>query len=127
MGIILDTHVAIWFFEGDKRLSKSAIDAICDLDNMIYVSIASVWEVSIKLSTGKLKFDGGIENFIETIYKNEFELLGISPRHTKTIAELPFIHRDPFDRMLVAQAIAEDMAILTVDENIARYEIKSMW
>ena len=127
MDIILDTHAAIWFFEDDKRLSKLAIDAIYDLENMIYVSIASVWEVAIKLSTGKLTFDGGIENFIETIYKNEFELLDISPRHTKMVAELPFIHRDPFDRMLVAQAMIEDMTVLTVDENIVKYEIKSMW
>jgi len=127
MDVILDTHVAIWFFEDDKRLSKVAVDTIYDLDNMIYVSVASVWEFAIKLSTGKLTFDGGIENFIETILKNEFELLDISPRHTKLVAALPFIHRDPFDRMLAAQAMAEDMTILTVDENVTKYKIKSMW
>jgi len=127
MDIILDTHAVIWFFEDNKRLSKTAIDTIYNLENMIYVSSASVWELAIKLSTGKLVFDGGIENFIETIYKNEFELLGISPKHIKMVAVLPFIHRDPFDRMIVAQAIAEDMAIMTVDENVVKYEIMSIW
>jgi len=127
MDIILDTHAAIWFFEDDKRLSKTAIDAICNLKNGIYVSIASVWEMAIKLSTGKLVFDGDIDNFLETIYKNEFELLNISPKHIKTVTGLPFIHRDPFDRMLMAQAIVEDMPIITVDENILKYDIDYIW
>jgi len=127
MDIILDTHAIIWFLEDDKRLSRAALDAINNLENVIYVSIASVWEVAIKLSTRKLAFDGGIGNFIEAIHINDFELLDISPRHIKMVAELPFIHRDPFDRMLVAQAMTEDMTILTVDENVTKYEIKSVW
>jgi PIN domain nuclease of toxin-antitoxin system len=127
MNILLDTHAAIWFFEDDKRLSKSAIDAIYNLENMIYVSIASVWEAGIKISTGKLNFDDGINGFIETVYKNEFSLLEITPEHIKRVTELPFIHRDPFDRMMVAQAIVEDMTIMTVDENIVKYEVSHIW
>jgi len=127
MDILLDTHAAIWFFEDDKKLSKTAVDAIYNLENMIYVSIASVWELAIKLSTGKLTFDGGIENFIETVYQNEFELLGISPKHIKSVVDLPFIHRDPFDRMMIAQAMVEDMTMITVDENILKYEISTIW
>jgi len=127
MDILLDTHATIWFFEGDKRLSKTAIDVIYNLENVIYVSIASVWELAIKLSTGKLEFDGGIESFIETIHKNEFVLLDISSNHIKAVVDLPFIHRDPFDRILIAQASVERMAILTVDENISKYDIDTRW
>ena len=127
MDVLLDTHAILWFFENDRRLSQNGIDAIYNLDNMIYVSTASVWEVAIKLSTGKLKFDGSIENFIENIYKNEFELLDISPGHAKVVVNLPFIHRDPFDRMLVAQAMVEDMHIMTVDENIYKYKVNVIW
>ena len=127
MDIILDTHTLIWFFEDDQRLSKLAIDTIYNIENIIYVSLASVWEVAIKLSIGKLTFNGGIEKFIEAIYENEFKLLDISPRHAKAVAKLPFIHRDPFDRMLIAQAITEDMTVLTLDENIVKYEVNYMW
>jgi PIN domain nuclease of toxin-antitoxin system len=127
MDILLDTHAAIWFFEDDKRLSKSATEIIYNLENMIYVSIASLWEVGIKISSGKLKFTGGIDGFIETIYKNEFSLLDISPEHIKKATELPFIHRDPFDRMMTAQAIIEDMTIMTVDENIVKYDVRHIW
>ena len=127
MDIIIDTHAAIWLFEGNEKMSESTREILNDLKNMVYVSIASVWEVAIKISTGKLEFDGGIENFIDTIYRNEFELLNISPKHIKTVTGLPYIHRDPFDRMLVAQAIVEDMAIMTTDDNIIKYEIKSIW
>ena len=127
MDILLDTHVALWFFEDDKRLSKSAAEVIYNLENMIYVSIVSPWELGIKLSIGKLKFDGGIDSFMDTIYKNEFALLGIDSKHIKAVTKLPFIHRDPFDRMLIAQAMVEEMVILTADENIQNYDIKTIW
>jgi PIN domain nuclease of toxin-antitoxin system len=127
MDILLDTHAVIWFFEDDRRLSKSAIEAIFDLDNMIYISIASLWELAIKLSTSKLEFYGGIDGFIEATLKNEFILLEILPEHIKTVAELPLIHRDPLDRMLIAQAMVEEMAIMTTDANILKYGVKAIW
>ena len=127
MDILLDTHAAVWFFEDDKRLPESAAEAIINLENMIYISIASLWELAIKLSSGKLKFDGGIDGFIEIIYKNEFALLEISPKHIKIITELPFIHRDPFDRLLVAQAMSEGMVIMTGDDNILKYGVEHIW
>jgi PIN domain nuclease of toxin-antitoxin system len=127
MDILLDTHAAVWFFEDDKRLSKSAAEAIYNLENMIYVSIASLWEIGIKISAGKLDFDGGIDGFIEAVYKNEFELLGISPEHIKKVTALPFIHRDPFDRIIIAQSMVEDITIMTVDENIVKYDVNCIW
>jgi len=127
MDVLMDTHAILWFFKDDKRLSKTAVDIIYNLDNRIYVSIASVWEFAIKLSTAKLSFDGGIDKFVDTIYDNEFELLNLSLGHTKLIANLPFIHRDPFDRMIIAQAMLESMMIITIDENISKYDVGVIW
>ena len=127
MDILLDTHAVIWFFEDDERLSQSAKESIFDLNSMIHVSIASLWEFAIKLSAGKLAFDGGIDGFIEAVYENEFTLLEIAPKHIKMITALPFVHRDPFDRIIVAQAMVEDMTIVTADNNIVKYGISHIW
>jgi len=125
--ILLDTHAAIWFFDDNKKLSKAAVDAIYDLNKMIYISIASVWEIAIKLGTGKFTLCNGIDDFIEAIYNNDFDLIDVSLDHIKVVKDLPLIHRDPFDRMLVAQAMVEDMAIMTVDENIMKYDVSIIW
>ena len=127
MNILLDTHAAIWFFDGDERLSNSAANAIYNLDNMIYVSIASLWEVAIKLSIDKLTIYGGLDGFVDAINKFEFALLKVEPEHVKETMNLPHIHRDPFDRMLIAQANLDDMAIMTIDANIMKYEVKTIW
>ena len=125
--ILLDTHAAIWFFTDVTKLSKPAAKAIYNLNNMIYVSIASVWELAIKLGTGKLTLAGGIDSFIEAIHINDFKLLEVSLEHIKIVKGLPLIHRDPFDRMLVAQAMTECMGIMTIDENILKYDVSVIW
>ena len=127
MDILLDTHAAIWFFEDDERLSQSAKEAIFDLCNSVYISIASLWELAIKISTGKLDFDRGIDGFIGAVIDNGFILLDISPEHTKTVSTLPFIHRDPFDRMIIAQAMVENITVVTADDNISKYDINHIW
>ena len=127
MDILLDTHAVIWFFEDDERLTYSAKEAIFDLNNMVHISVASLWELAIKLSIGKLEFDGGIDGFMEAADKNEFAFLEISPKHIKTVTALPFIHRDPFDRIIVAQAKVEDMVIVTTDDHIVKYDVNHIW
>ena len=127
MDILLDTHAAIWFFADDKRLSKPVIAAIYDMENMIYVSISSLWELAIKLHTGKLEFAGGLDGFMDAIYANDFFLLGVDPGHVRATMELPAIHRDPFDRMLIAQALVEDMVIVTADASIMAYDVRFVW
>ena len=127
MDILLDTHAAIWFFEDDERLSKPAAKAICNLGNMIFISVASLWEVAIKQSTGKLVFDDGFDGFLNAINMNDFVLLKIKPEHVKATMNLPLVHRDPFDRMLIAQAVTEGMSIMTIDANILQYDVKSVW
>jgi len=127
MRILLDSHALLWFLEGNTKMPETTIKIIHSPEKEIYVSVASLWEIAIKLSIGKLKFDGGIVHFIETVEDNGFLLLNISLEHIKTITGLPFIHRDPFDRMLIAQAKVEDMAIMTTDTNIVKYEVNSIW
>jgi len=127
MDILMDTHTVLWFFKNDERLSKLAIEVICNPINKKYVSIATLWESAIKYDIGKLKLNGGFEGFIETINDNGFILLNINPDHIKTIIGLPYIHRDPFDRIIIAQAIIENMFIMTSDANILKYEINPIW
>jgi len=127
MDMLLDTHAILWFLKGNEKMPKETRNFICSNEYRKYVSIASLWEVSIKSSRGKLNLDGGIEGFIEAIDDNGFLLLEIDPDHIKAVAELPFIHRDPFDRMIVAQAITENMTIMTIDENILKYDVNVIW
>ena len=127
MDILLDTHVILWFFKNDARLSKSAIDAINNPINKKYVSIASIWEAGIKHSLGKLKLTGSFDNFVETIDDNGFLLMEITTEHIKTTMQLPYHHRDPFDRMLIAQSISEGIFLMTDDENVMKYDINPIW
>jgi PIN domain nuclease of toxin-antitoxin system len=127
MRLLLDTHTAIWFFNDDDRLSKKATQAILSPSNLKYVSIASVWEVSIKLSLKKLDFDGKTQGFLDLINENDFELLPIEETYILGLEKLEFIHRDPFDRLLIASSISENMPIITADTNIRLYPVDYIW
>jgi len=127
MQILLDSHALWWFIEGSAKLPKETFNIIKAFKNNAYISIATLWEVAIKLSINKLTFDGGIEHFIEIVEDNGFSLLGISTDHIKKVTELPFIHRDPFDRIIIAQSMVENMTIITVDENIQKYDVNVAW
>ena len=113
MNILLDTHAFIWFFNGDEQLSIKARKLIEDSKTKKHVSIASIWEVAIKIGLKKLVFDGNTSEIIELIDKNGFQILQISVNHIVEYETLEFVHRDPFDRILVAQAIVEKMTIIT--------------
>jgi PIN domain nuclease of toxin-antitoxin system len=116
--ILLDTHVLLWWLSDDQRLSGSARDLILDGSNEILVSAATGWEIAIKSALGKLIFEGVLEAFVD---EQGFTKLPITLAHTSEISRLPPIHRDPFDRMLVAQTRVENLQILTVDQNILQY------
>jgi len=124
---LLDTHAAIWFFNGDESLSQAANSIIRDLSNDIYISISSAWELAIKISLGKLDFSGKAAGFIRLAEKNRIAILPIKTVHLTTLETLPMIHRDPFDRLLIATAISEQMTLITADENIARYDVSKVW
>jgi len=127
MRYLLDTHTVLWAFNNEEKLSKTAVRAILDPVNEKYVSIASSWELAIKINLGKLAFDGGIAHFFAAINESGFQLLPIKETHVKLLETLPLFHRDPFDRMLVASAMAESMSLITADDNIRYYNVSTLW
>ncbi len=128
MPYLLDTHAFLWFASDDVNLSKTAKDIIEDNVNDIYLSSASVWELSIKIGLGKLKLKKDLDQFIaENIIQYGFIPISINIPHTIEISKLPEIHKDPFDRILVAQSIVENVAIITSDKFINRYDVKTVW
>lgn len=120
MNVLLDTHVLIWALENNPTLTESAVNSIVDGNNMVFVSSASVWEISIKQKLGKLQAP---DNLLEEIRLHRFTPLHINLDHAQLAGKLPFIHKDPFDRMLIGQAIIEKLVLLTRDESIAKYNV----
>ena len=110
MRLLLDTHAFLWFILDDPKLSVTAKELIVDPSNDIEISPATYWEIAIKISLGKYELPESYEMFIEReIVTNEFRVLPIEPKHTAALTALPFHHRDPFDRLLIAQAMIERM------------------
>jgi len=127
MNLLLDTHTLIWFLNGDEKLPDNVRDAIENPNNSKIVSIASIWEISIKISLDKFRFPNGFKRFLEMIDENGFELLPVTFEHAIIVSTLEFIHRDPFDRLLIAQCKNESLTIATKDENIRKYNIETIW
>ena len=124
---LLDTHIAIWFLTGDTVLPLKIKKIISDRTNRIYLSVLSAWELTIKISIGKLRFPGDAAGFINAAKSNDITILPIDGEHLTVLKDLPHIHHDPFDRLLIATAISEDMKIITVDKNIMRYDVPIIW
>jgi PIN domain nuclease of toxin-antitoxin system len=125
--ILLDIHVFLWIIHEPEKLSKKVRGAVVKRGNELYLSAASYWEICIKHSLGKLGLlDTWAESFDQEMSSNHMMWLPIAKKHCQAIVELPDIHKDPFDRLLVAQAKTEDMTILTVDPYIPRYEVKTL-
>lgn len=118
MKILLDTHVYIWWLMQSPRLGPEAIRRIESADE-VYVSAASIWEAAIKTGTGKLKAD--VEDLRRKIVHSQFIELPVTAQHAVASSALPMLHKDPFDRILVAQAITEPLRLLTADRRLARY------
>jgi len=128
MRLLLDTHTFLRWINNDPLLSDSARDAITTERNECFLSLASCWELAIKASIGKLRLTKPVERFIpEELTANDFQLLSIDFRHIAKVEALPFHHRDPFDRLLVAQALTEKMAIISADAVFSEYGIKRIW
>ncbi len=128
MKLLLDTHTALWLFNEHERLSTKVRLVLLDERNSLHISMASVWEVAIKNSLGKLSdFKGGVQAFLSAIQSSQIELVPILPKHIATIENLFFIHRDPFDRLLIATAQIENMTILSTDTNIQKYQVQWLW
>ena len=126
MKILLDTNALIWFANGDEKLSRNAIDSIENPENEKFVSVASIWEIAIKKSIGKLDFPFDLNNLVDILENNGFFMLDILSKHAIAIEILPLIHRDPFDRIIFAQALTEEMQLISVDKIFDDYLVGTM-
>ncbi len=121
MNLLLDTHILIWALENNSQLTGNVRDIIIDGKNLVFVSSVSAWEISIKKSIGKLQAP---DNLMEEIEQHRFTPLDINFKHSQLAGQLPYIHKDPFDRMLIAQAIIEKLILVTKDSFIPQYDVK---
>lgn len=127
MNLLLDTHVFLWSLNGGP-ISESAKKAFFDLNNSLFFSAASYWEICIKISIGKLVLSNNWPQLFDSeMAANGIQWLPIEPLHCRNILNLPSIHQDPFDRLLIAQATSEQMTILTADSQISAYPISTIW
>ncbi|MEZ4609090.1 MAG: type II toxin-antitoxin system VapC family toxin [Caldilineaceae bacterium] len=128
MRILLDTHTFLWWTENSPKLSTTAHAAMTNGKNQLFLSVVSAWEIAIKAQLGKLAVSGDLSNFItEQIYLNRISVLPIHLQHALEVASLPLLHRDPFDRLLIAQSRQERIPILTLDPLISQYEVETLW
>lgn len=127
MQYLLDTHTLLWFLQDDPQLPKKISSRIRNIENDCFVSIASLWEIAIKIKLGKLSIKFPFERFAVYLADNDLEVLAISFDHISQVLNLDMLHRDPFDRIIIAQGITEDLTILTRDEHFAKYAVKTTW
>jgi len=128
MRALIDSHAFLWFILDDPGLSDVGRACMADKDNEIFVSPASLWEIAIKIGLGKYALPEAYESFIESqLSENDFSLLPILPRHTALLTTMPFHHRDPFDRLIVAQALSEGMPLVSTDATLDAYGIRRIW
>lgn len=127
MRYLIDTHVFIWATINAKKLSPKVQAILEDAQNSILLSLASVWEMQIKIQTGKFIFDDSLPEVIALQEKNKIQRLPIELSHIYGLESLPIHHRDPFDRMLISQAIVEDIPFITDDSQISKYPVKVVW
>ena len=128
MKLLLDTHAFLWWVGATRGLSRKARAAIGSGRNECFVSIASGWEIAIEVSLGRLRVEGALDRFLpEQMAANGFQPLSIELKHAARVATLPFHHRDPFDRLLVAQALEEELAIVTADPVFTKYGVKRVF
>lgn len=128
MKYLIDTHAFLWGISAPDQLSPISRKLIENTDNEIYVSSAGLWEIAIKISIGKLRLSSPFEQFIsQQLGLNQFYILTASLRHYEAVASLPLYHKDPFDRLMIAQSMIENMPIISIDEKFDLYPIRRIW
>jgi len=128
MRVLLDTHAFLWMADGGARLSEGAAHVLMEERNALVLSVASWWEIAIKISLGKLKLHPNWPITLKReMHRNGIDWIPLLPEHCERSALLPFHHRDPFDRLLIAQAQCENLAVLTADSNFAAYGVSVVW
>ena len=125
MKLLLDTHIFIWWADQPERLSPAALSALEDEANELVLSVASVWEMQIKIQLGKLKLSVPLKDLIKNQREtNDLTVLPVALTHVLSLGALPFHHKDPFDRLLVAQSIEEDLTLVSADPHFSAYSVK---
>jgi len=127
MAALLDTHTFLWFVSGDKQLPENIKTKILNINEPCYISIASFWEITIKIQIGKLKLGISLEDLFNYADRNQIQILQISYDHLLVLANLPQHHNDPFDRLIVSQVLVENMTLYSKDKGLKKYKIKQEW
>ncbi len=128
MRILFDTHVFLWAIASDSRLSLKASATFADTETEALLSVATIWEILVKTQRGKLPFPNPAGPYLrDQIQRTSMSILPVALEHVLRIEKLPMHHRDPFDRILIAQAIAESVPIVTADRQFARYDVETIW
>jgi PIN domain nuclease of toxin-antitoxin system len=128
MNLLLDTQALIWFLLDNPRLSGKARESIITTNALIFVSPASIWEIAIKISLGKYALPAPFKTFWDDqLLANDFALLPISLSHTARVVDLPFHHRDPFDRLIIAQSLEEGLPVVSSDDMFDNYGVERVW
>ena len=128
MKYLLDTHTLLWIVTDSPKLSKKAKKLYLETNNLILFSLASVWELAIKSSLGKIEFEKSLEKFVEEhVKRNNIQILNIELPHLLRVEQLPFHHRDPFDRLLISQLIENNLSIISCDKMFDLYDVKRVW
>ena len=127
MGYLLDTHVILWFFEDSPKLPKHIMHILQDNSAIKMISSTSLWEIAIKVNLGKLDISFTFDQLLDDLKNSDIVLLQIEDEYMQGLFDLPYIHKDPFDRLLVSTAIAEDLIVITADENIQKYDVNWTW
>ena len=127
MKYLLDTHAIIWYMEESSELPQE-ITALIDNSEMdVCVCAISLWEIAIKMNLGKLEIMLTLDELLEYVKTREFRIINIENEHLLALLDLPYIHKDPFDRLLISAALIEELTIITVDENIQKYDVSWVW
>ena len=127
MGYLLDTHALLWYFEDSPRLSRRIMRILQDDASIKMVSSTSLWEIAIKANLGKLTLHFSFEQLLNDLKNSDITILQIQDEYMRELFSLPYIHRDPFDRLLISTAIAEELTVITADENIHKYDVDWIW
>ena len=127
MNYLLDTHTVIWFSENNPKLSKVASQYISDTNNNCFVSVASIWEMAIKLKLGKFNLEISLSDFVNVLTQRGFDFLPIKIEHTILVSDLELLHGDPFDRLLISQTIIEQLPIISKDGILDLYGVTRIW
>jgi PIN domain nuclease of toxin-antitoxin system len=127
MAYLLDTHTFLWFISGDSQLPASVRDKIKDINQPCFLSVASLWEITIKKQLGKLTLNITLDVLFEYADRNQIEIVQITYDHLLALSNLPNHHGDPFDRLIISQAISEKFVLITRDKGFKKYKVKQQW